>query len=366
MRGDPQGLASAPSARPSVSLIVPVYNVERYLGECLDSACGQTLDDIEVVCVNDGSTDGSLELLRQASAHDGRIRIIDKPNGGLSSARNRGMDAARGEIVMFLDSDDRLHSEACERVLGRFRETGADVVTFGAECFPSDAPARLAECLSPRDVVYCPFSEDLLFKERSRPYVWRSAFRRRFLEECSLRFREDLSFGEDQVFYFEAYPRASSVALMSDKLYAYRLARQGSLMDDASSDDAGRVAKHVAIAERILSTWAENGWFARFGWRTLGWTMEFVAMDLAALPHDERIPLARRFGSALGKALPRTREGSIDEDVLSFGPATRRVLRWFVDPDGEMPGKTTLYRFYVERRGLAACVERALGSLKRG
>lgn len=354
--------------RPVVSLIIPVYNVERYLIECLESARRQSLDDIEVICINDGSTDGSGEILRRGSGEDERIRVIEKPNGGLSSARNRGMDAACGEFVMFLDSDDRLLPDACERVVRRFRETQADIVTFGAECFPQEGSERLVECLSPRDVVYRPFAEDLLFKEHSRPYVWRSAFKRDFLERHRLRFNEDLAFGEDQAFYFEAYPQADAVALMSDKLYAYRVERTGSLMDEVSLDAADRVEKHIAIAEKILSTWGENGWFERFGWQTLGWTLEFVILDLASLGEGDRLCLARRFGSAVEEALSRGGK-TFDEmvDGIGLGPAARRMLRWVVVPDCvESPSRFALARFYLERRGLTSCLRRAASMIKRG
>ena len=85
------------SDRPLVSVVVPVYNVERYVEQCVESLTGQTLADIEVILVNDGSTDGSLELLRAAEARDARVRVIDKPNGGYGAAVNRGLDEARGE-----------------------------------------------------------------------------------------------------------------------------------------------------------------------------------------------------------------------------------------------------------------------------
>ena len=99
-----------------VSVVVPIYNVQDYLEDCLDSLHVQTLGDIEILCVNDGSTDGSLAVLQMCAARDPRIRIIDKPNGGLSSARNMGIDAARSPYVCFLDSDDRFEPHACEEI----------------------------------------------------------------------------------------------------------------------------------------------------------------------------------------------------------------------------------------------------------
>ena len=91
---------------PKVSVIIPIYNAAEFLGECLDSVLAQTLTDIEVICVNDGSPDNSLEILREYEKKDSRIKIIDQKNQGAGAARNHGMSVARGEYLSFLDSDD--------------------------------------------------------------------------------------------------------------------------------------------------------------------------------------------------------------------------------------------------------------------
>lgn len=345
---------------PLVSLIVPIYNVETYLEECLDSALGQSLSAVEVICVNDGSTDGSRAILKSYETHDPRVRVIDKENGGLSSARNVGIDASRGEIIMFLDSDDMLTSDACEKVCKRFAETSADIVTFGAECFPEGAAStHMKECLSPHDIVYHTFSEDLLFKENSRPYACRSAFRRTYLDEHHLRFFEDITFGEDQVLFFQAYPQASAVALMSDKLYRYRITRKGSLMNSARESDTDRVEKHIVVAERILDIWMENGWFEKYGWQTLGWLLEFVTFDMSKLESDKRISLKRRYGASLACAL---RGVSIEK--LPLGSAAKRILKRMMDKNDNFSlSSSEIVRFYIERRGLGACLKRGLEAI---
>ena len=91
---------------PRVSVIIAVYNVENFLEECLNSVINQTFDDIEIICVNDGSTDSSAEILDRFAQKDSRIKIITQPNGGLSKARNAGLKIASGKFVYFLDSDD--------------------------------------------------------------------------------------------------------------------------------------------------------------------------------------------------------------------------------------------------------------------
>lgn len=99
---------------PKVSVIIPVYNVEKYLDDCLENVVNQTLQDIEIICVNDGSTDNSLEVLQKYENEDARIKIINKENGGLSSARNAGIKEAKGEYILFLDSDDMVSRGVCK------------------------------------------------------------------------------------------------------------------------------------------------------------------------------------------------------------------------------------------------------------
>jgi len=114
---------------PKVSVIIPVYNVEQYLKRCLDSVVGQTLEDIEIICVNDGSTDSSLSILKEYALGDNRIKIVDKENGGLASARNAGLKNAAAEFIAFLDSDDWFELTALEKAYNEMKDD-IDIVCF--------------------------------------------------------------------------------------------------------------------------------------------------------------------------------------------------------------------------------------------
>ena len=114
-----------------VSIIVPVYNVEKYLSKCLESLINQTLKDIEIICVNDGSTDNSLSILKEYANKDSRIKIIDKQNEGVSVARNTGIEVATGEYLIFVDSDDYLVENACEKALNTIEHNNSDICIFG-------------------------------------------------------------------------------------------------------------------------------------------------------------------------------------------------------------------------------------------
>ncbi len=113
-----------------ISIIIPVYNAERWLGRCLESLSEQTLRDVEIICVNDGSTDGSARILGEYARRDPRIAVLSWANAGMSAARNRGMEAARGEWIMLADADDWIDPDTCERALEAATLHSADVVLW--------------------------------------------------------------------------------------------------------------------------------------------------------------------------------------------------------------------------------------------
>lgn len=266
-----------------VSVIVPIYNVEKYLSACLHSCINQTLFDIEIICVNDGSTDGSLQILEAFAARDYRIKIINKPNGGLSSARNAGIKAANGEILMFLDSDDYLMPNACERVWRETLEAPTDIVVFGTSIFPSKPRATNwhYDVLNIRTHRRWGFTPEVLFNEPgAKPFVWRQAYNRKFFEEYDLLFDENVKYGEDMVFQLEAFPHGTNFAFISDKLYCYRWYREGSLMHEFRFDLDEKVRQHLHLVETICEYWSQQGWFDLYGQQFTRWVLEFVVSDV--------------------------------------------------------------------------------------
>ncbi len=115
---------------PEISVIVPVYNTEDYLRQCLDSLSAQTMENIEIIVVDDGSTDRSPKICDEYAEKDPRMIVIHRENGGLSAARNSGLDIAQGEYVLFVDSDDWVEPDFCKVPLDAARQTGADLVIF--------------------------------------------------------------------------------------------------------------------------------------------------------------------------------------------------------------------------------------------
>lgn len=217
-----------------VSFIIPVYNVQQYLPRCLDSILGQTVEDWEAVCVNDGSTDGSGSILREWAARDSRIVVVDKPNGGLSDARNAGVAIARGEYIVFVDSDDYIHPQTLEIALSVQRRSNADMVSwykdtkyrntqivrdilhldsvnFKPAAYRTRYDADAVE-YDLTDDVFSVATEITHQKDILRPikhcYVWRHLIRREILE--GIDFVKGIA--------FEDFPWWSSVMLKSPKI----------------------------------------------------------------------------------------------------------------------------------------------------
>lgn len=271
------------SKRVKISVIVPVYNVQAYLPYALQSLMDQTLEDVEFVCVNDGSTDDSLAILEEFAKKDRRFVVISQKNGGLSAARNTGIKASNGEHIMFLDSDDFLDKHACERVWIEFEEGPTDIVIFGTNIVPNMpvAPDWYWWNLTVYSSRHQGFDPKLFFEvPSSKPFVWRQAFARKFLEKNGVLFDENVRFGEDVIFQFQAFAYAENVSYISDPIYHYRWQRSGSLMATANKNMTGLVYEHINIVSKILEFFKVKDMFDKFGFRLFEWTIEFVGMDI--------------------------------------------------------------------------------------
>lgn len=356
-----------------ISVVVPVYNVEDCLEWCLDSLQRQTLRDIDIVCVNDGSTDGSRVILDRCANADSRIRILDKENGGLSSARNAGIAVAEAPYVCFLDSDDRFTPDACARMVEALESADADVVTFGANPYPLEAGYQwLNDVLSPRDVVYEHFSTDILFKEKSRPFAWRMAFRTRFLWDNAIRFDETLPFGEDQVFAFAVYPRSSKTVFLSDKLYDYRVSRAGSLMDRRKKDPHAMMCEHVDIISRVYADWDQGSFplittsrgeslLLHFGSQMLGWAVELVLYDSLRLSDEGWVDVARRFQDVVSSY--GHKGNGLQGAVAQLPPATASIVTQALKSDPSVPMRVRrrlMSSYYLQQYGVKSAVASVL------
>ena len=212
------------------SIIIPVYNVEAYLRDCLDSVLRQSFSDWEAVCVNDGSKDGSAAILEEYAAKDPRFKVITQVNGGLSSARNAGLKSAKGDYVLFLDSDDWLEDNALEVLATKTGDE--DMVCFsGRRFFENEGKYHesdhLTEASYRSGMDY--YNENALqHRDFAFVCVVLRIYRRSFLVEKYLRFKEGI-YHEDNLFTPIACYFALGVKVIGDCLYDYRV-RSESIM----------------------------------------------------------------------------------------------------------------------------------------
>lgn len=219
--------------QPKVSIVIPVYNVEKYLRKCLDSVVNQTLRDIQIICINDGSTDHSRAILQEYADMDSRLEIIDKPNGGgPGAARNFAYPYIRGTYTLFVDSDDYLDIALCGQTVGKADEVQADFVAFSYESFPGRGKNPFASV--DREVLEATTPLDRL-DEKIRCGLftlfvtpWCKLFRSDFLFQNKIDFPEYAYF-DDNSMNWKAIVLARKILFLPEKLYYYRL-RFGSIM----------------------------------------------------------------------------------------------------------------------------------------
>lgn len=248
--------------QPLISVIIPVYNMEQYVARCLDSVLNNTYKNLEIICVDDGSTDGSMHILRDYEKRDGRIVLITKQNGGVSSARNAGLERMRGDYVSFIDSDDYVHERYFETLLEAMSSALADYSVCQANNVIDNQPKPMhsQEEVNPKGL------ESLNCRQ-----FFQNAYNRRFCTRGlikasrigSLRFRENMTYGEDTMFVAELWEQNSDMTAcaISNKLYFY-WNRDSSA--SKTTDDSKKIKllqlfdKKIGLSERNNSIYLDN------------------------------------------------------------------------------------------------------------
>ncbi len=203
---------------PALSLIIPVYNVAGFVEKCIDSILAQPFTDFEIILVDDGSTDDSLEICKKYQ--DSRITILEKENGGLSSARNFGMERASGDYIWFIDSDDWISENSLEIINDSLAIDPVDILLFSF--YYVDLNGQVTHCrqLVAENHIYTGLEYVERFKVLE-PSIWTKVFRRRFLLDFGLRFEEGMVY-EDLYFNLHAFRLAQKIKGIERFLYNYR------------------------------------------------------------------------------------------------------------------------------------------------
>lgn len=219
--------------RPKVSILVPIYNAQEYLQQCLDSIISQTLREIEIICINDGSTDNSLSIIKKYQRKDERINIIDKSNTGYGDSMNQGISSAKGEYIGIVESDDFISSSMFELLYNKAKEHNAEIVKGNYYCYQGNNEIQVAEYLSK-----LPYNTVLNEKERNElilctPAIWCGIYKKEFLEKKKIKFLPTPGASyQDLGFSYKTVLSAEKVILIKDSVLYYRIDNINSSVKD--------------------------------------------------------------------------------------------------------------------------------------
>ena len=205
-----------------ISVIVPVYNVEKYLTECIESICSQSLEDLEIICVNDGSTDNSLDILNDFAKQDKRIIVINKANSGYGHTINMGLNAATGEYIGIIESDDFADKNMFEDLYKLAKDNDADIAKGDwFNYWSKNKFARKNNRISSAKAFQLTNSKKDKSLLRINPSVWSAVYKREFLNKYNIRFLETPGASyQDLAFSFKVFAMAERV-ILTDKAYLY-------------------------------------------------------------------------------------------------------------------------------------------------
>lgn len=360
-----------------ISIIVPVFNAEEHISGTLDSLLKQTYDDIEIICIDDGSVDDSLQVLQAYQSREPEIiRVVSQDNAGVSVARNKGIELAMGSILMFVDADDTLVPNACELVARVFQKSDPEVFTFGFYCNPPELmPLGMNKELKPPEKTYLDFVPALLFEDKARPYFCRTAISKEFVDREHIRFEPNVKLGEDQIIYFVAYPLSRKTILAPIQLYVYTMRDSSATHANASEKDGviQKVEQHMLVIEAIQREWKERGLTDLCRSELLEWSLDLVLFDIETFPEDQRNAFFARFINGFSEYF----ENEPSRVAKHF--STKRCLKNIEDNLSKRSSEASLSigryvsipnlaLFYYHRYGFIRCFQQlliGLGVLKK-
>jgi glycosyltransferase involved in cell wall biosynthesis len=266
-----------------LSILVPIYNVEQYLPQCLDSLCAQTLKSLEIICINDGSTDASGAILDEYAKNNSNIVVINKKNSGYGDSMNRGLEAATGEYIGIVESDDFIDAEAFEKLYELAKKTDADIVKANYY-YHSEKGDELHEVVREQKLRRpMTISDDykILLEE---PGIWSAIYRREFLNEKKIRFRPTPGASyQDTGFYFKTMCAAEKIVYTRDAFLHYRVDNANSSVKSLEKinyvveeyADIEKFIKDLSISDEVCYTIQA----AKFG--AYHWNLQRLPKELA-------------------------------------------------------------------------------------
>ncbi len=239
-----------------LSIVIPVYNTEKFLHECIQSCINQDIDsnDYEIICVNDGSKDGSLSILKDYEVNHKKIIVIDQQNGGVSVARNNGISVAKGDYIWFVDSDDFIETNC----LGKLKEIAGndyDVISFGSYAFDERFSKKEFELLKSKDSSF-----DAAFCYGAN---FSHLYKLSLLNRYDIRYRKNMAYGEDTLFCHEINTVAESRTKLTDIFYFYRKNPESAMNSLQQMNKRLKYMDSTIATIEILKKGIENGRFTQ-------------------------------------------------------------------------------------------------------
>lgn len=264
-----------------VSVVIPIYNTAAHLQQCLDSVAGQTLADIEIICVDDGSTDQSPAILASYAAQDSRFQVLRQSNAGPGAARNTGLAQAAGQYVIFLDSDDWFEREFLEQMVRRIQESDADMAICRGVEFDTDTGLELPskwmlkeqylplDCFPPEDIA-----EHIY--QFTYGWPWDKFYRTDFVRDANLSY-PILPNSEDMVFVFQSLALAKRIAILDKVLVHHRVNRMTSVSNSRRLDPEVPYQALTLLRDSLK----HRDLYAAYERSFLNWAMEFLVWNAA-------------------------------------------------------------------------------------
>ena len=278
--------------KPAVSIIIPVWNTGDCIKDIVKSITSQKFDDFELLLVDDGSTDNTPSILKELGRNDARIRIFTKPNGGPSSARNTGLDNARGKYIQFYDSDDNISDDALSTVMNAVNSHDRDLLVSGwqIDVEGTKGIVRDYKQINPEPEIIddniIEYTLGSIGSGGTLYNLWNKLFKAEIIKENNLRFREDLRFGEDLIFSLQYISKIRSIQVIPDITYHYLTNSKTSVFSSSSLVPEYRLANDTAIiqfagnnpSEEIVSllNWVRSRWLMSY-WSIVAGSKKSIA-----------------------------------------------------------------------------------------
>ena len=290
-----------------VSVILPVYNTEKYLPECLDSIINQSLRDIEIICIDDGSTDSSLQILKEYAEKDKRIVVLEQENSGAGIARNKGMESAKGKYLSFLDSDDFFEPEMLEKAYIKCEEENADFCVYRSKRFDDKTrdyesiPWTIKERYLPEVIPFKAGDADKYIFQVFNGWAWDKLYNREFIIKTGLKY-QGLRTTNDAFFVFMANVEAKCISII-DEVLAYHRVNTGTSLSVTREKSWDCCYQAMDAIKKELK--ARNK-YRQFQQSYINWALHFCLWNVKTLTGNAKKELLKALQKSLFRELEIT------------------------------------------------------------